>query len=609
MKSAMTASTFLSALGTTLAGVFRLQSAAFAQAASASQEAILVALTIVILAGLSEAVAQSIVLFVNRVRPARFVCSWAIDALLFLFGYAFVVLSTWAVSRVPGLPHLGLKALAIVFALSYAPLLFSFLAALPYFGPGILTLLRTWHLLAMVVGVAAIGRVGLLVAAICVALGWIVMVLAQRSFGKPIAMLGTRILDAVAGVTLVDDERLIVGRAVSSVTALDEDRRDGDSRPVAVAHRAAAGPRVWKVVLGLCGVALLALAVALAFEPLRGALVEAHMPWILRLPVDLIWLAILAGIVSAIMAPLETLGWWAGSYGDRIETTPAAPQQDARPVERIVRYAIYLDGVAQSSSRYTADIEGFLDALAAELPPGVRLIRGVMVYSVMNRPLEDDPLWSRLWSFIDWERFGASIPLAARMAFALIVNLRNALIVMVSADPRYGPMYNFGVAYVMYRSLMANGYRPRSGIPVTLIGYSGGAQMACGAAGFLKAAIEAPIEVISLGGVISGDDSILTLEHLYHLVGSRDAVERIGPLMFPSRWAIVAGSDWNRARRLGRVTEIPLGPVGHRVPGGMLDPAAKLPDGRSYLRQTLDYIEGILAGAAPTGYSARESAR
>ena len=66
--------------------------------------------------------------------------------------------------------------------------------------------------------------------------------------------------------------------------------------------------------------------------------------------------------------------------------------------------------------------------------------------------------------------------------------------------------------------------------------------------------------------------------------------------MFPSRWKIAVRSNWNLALRSGILTETSLGPVGHQVPGGMLDPATILPDGRSSLRQTLDYIEPILAG-------------
>ncbi|GAC1655085.1 MAG: hypothetical protein NVS9B12_06010 [Vulcanimicrobiaceae bacterium] len=113
----------------------------------------------------------------------------------------------------------------------------------------------------------------------------------------------------------------------------------------------------------------------------------------------------------------------------------------------------------------------------------------------------------------------------------------------------------------------------------------------------LKAAFGAPVEVISLGGVMTGTAPFMHLDHLYHMKGSKDIIEPLGPIMFSSRWKIFAQSRWNKARRSGRVSFIPLGPVGHQVPGGMLDPDYKLPDGRSALRTTLDRIQEVLRGS------------
>ncbi len=589
----MLVTSFLPNLGQTLAGVFRLQPDAFIAAATLTHEAMFLGLTVVLLAGFSEAVAASIVLFANRVKPARFIFTWAIDALLFAFGYFFLVGSTWVVCRVLHAPQLPFRELAAIFAVSYAPLLFSFLGALPYLGPGLLNVLRVWHFLALIVGFVAVIHVTFIAAACYVALGWIGVVLAQQSFGKPIAELGARVLDAVAGVRLVDDEDLVIGRAT---TGSSRDKARGAAPPAK--SPTPIHPAVWKVAAGLICVGLLTILVALLLDPVRGAIFgwEIRLPQVARIPIDVFWLGFLAIIVSGFMAPVETLGWWAGWYGDRIDATLDSQPADDKTPNDVTRYVVYLDGVAQSSSRYTPDIETFLDALATELPEGVRLVRGVMSYSVMNRPLEDDPLFAWLWKYIDAERFGGPGGAGARSALGMVVNLRNMLIVAVSADPRYGPMYNFGIAQIVVKSLVANGYTPRSGIPLTLIGYSGGGQMSCGSARFIKQAIDAPIDVISLGGVISGDDPILELEHLYHLVGDRDKVERIGPVLFASRWKIAVLSNWNRARRLGRLTEISLGPVGHQVPGGMLDPNLNLPDGRTALRQTLDYIEHVLDG-------------
>ena len=46
---------------------------------------------VVLLAGLSQTFGQSVMLFVNRVRPLRFVLSIAIAAVLFVFSYNFWV--------------------------------------------------------------------------------------------------------------------------------------------------------------------------------------------------------------------------------------------------------------------------------------------------------------------------------------------------------------------------------------------------------------------------------------------------------------------------------------------------------------------------------------
>jgi hypothetical protein len=569
-----------------LGGVLELRGGAYLAALSVEGSAV-AALAIVLAAGLSEAIAQSIVLFANRVKPARFLFSLVVDAVLFTFGYGFVVLSTWAVCRLPGTPHIALGDLALVLAMSYAPMLFAFLGALPYLGSRLLSALRVWHFLAMVVGVAALGRVDVFAAATYVWLGWLVMILAQHSFGKPIVSLATRILDAVAGVSIVDDAQLVIGRVETGAD------RGKSVAHVAGSRKAAKHPGWWIGVVGLGGVALLAVIVALALQPVRQAVFgwQEHLPQVLQLPLDLVWLAIVAIVVAGFMAPLETLGWWAGWYGDKIDTSEETrPSRPSAASKNVSRYLVYLDGIAQSSGKYTPDIETFLDALAPELPANVRLIRGVMGYSVLNKPLEDDPLFSWFWKVVD-----ASRSRNMNSLLGMLINLRNVTIVAVSADPRYGPMYNFGIADVIYRSLIAGGYQKKSGVPVTLVGYSGGGQMACGSARFLKRALDAPVDVISLGGVMSGNNPILDLEHLYHMVGEKDAVERIGPVMFASRWPIALLSFWNRAKRLGSLTCVSLGPVGHQVPGGMLDPGAKLPDGRTNLRQTLDYVETIVS--------------
>jgi predicted Abi (CAAX) family protease len=586
----------------TLGGVFRLQGGAFT-GGFALPHAAAVAAAIVLAAGFSEATAQSVVLFANRVKPLRFVFSLAVNALLFAVGYAFAVVATWAIMALPGQRHVALPALSFVFALSYVPLVFAFLGALPYLGLPILWALRIWHLLAMVVGVSAVAQVSLFTALTYVGIGWVALTVAQQTFGKPVAVLGERALDAVAGVQLTGSEQVAISRTnrdwSPSVTA-------GEAVPGAPADSAglvAESRRYsnrWRVLAGFAFLACLFYVVALSLRPVHGAISSLHrqVPVYVQLPFDLAWIALVGVIVAGFMAPVETLGWWAGWYGDEIDKGTITHEDGAdapESADRISRYVVYLDGIAQSSGRYTPDVETFLDALAPRLAKDVRLVRGIMTYSVLNRPLDDDPILARFWIFVDKLRFANPANL-----LGMFVNLRNVLIVAVSADQRYGPLYNYGIAQIIYDALIENGYRRKSGIPLTLIGYSGGGQMSAASAAFLQRALEAPVDVISLGGVISGDCRILDLEHLYHLVGDKDGIERIGPIMFPSRWKIAVLSYWNRALRLGRLTQYSLGPVGHQVPGGMMDPEARLPDGRTFLQQTLDYITQILAGNLAT---------
>jgi len=43
---------------------------------------------------------------------------------------------------------------------------------------------------------------------------------------------------------------------------------------------------------------------------------------------------------------LEALGWWAGWYGEQVDTTPAAKGSLAT---KSCRYVVYLDGIGQST--------------------------------------------------------------------------------------------------------------------------------------------------------------------------------------------------------------------------------------------------------------------
>lgn len=615
-----------------LGWVLALKSAAFAQINTLPNGST-VAIIVVLAAGLSQAAAHSIILFLNRVKPTRFIFSLLIGAILFAFGYLFLVISTWAVSFAPFTVEVPFGDLARTLAFGYAPLIFSLFGAMPYFGEAILLLLSLWQLLAMVVGFADVSNTNVWQAFGTVALGWITLEILQRTIGQPIAQFGHWIACKISGVELITKrERLktaLQGLRLDSIAnpvqvgipstenAVISDRPKPEKRnkPIQqprvspnkrfsaknnIATHTAKNSRfrLSSITKQLSGLALLASVTFVAvvlLSPIRYWWFAwySDLDELFKLIFNLVWIGVIALIAAALLSPLETLGWWAGWYEDTPNISPSDSQTQPTPEQKTTRYVIYLDGVSQSKFVHTPDIQDFFAALEPALPQDVELIKEIMVYSVRDEPLTADRPLSFLWRLADRFRFKNPDSL-----FGFLVNIRNSLVVAVSADKRYGPIYNFGIARVMYQALRRQGYQIDSRTPITLIGFSGGGQMAVAAAPYLRRSLNAPIDVISLGGVMSGNVNLLRLEHLYHLSGDKDMVERIGAVMFPKRWAIFFLSYWNRAKRMGKVSLISLGSVGHQVPGGIMDPEQRLPDGRTHLQQTIDWIVEIILGTA-----------
>jgi hypothetical protein len=273
-------------------------------------------------------------------------------------------------------------------------------------------------------------------------------------------------------------------------------------------------------------------------------------------------------VVMALVAPLESLRWWAGWAGQAgAEPEPAVA--DRLPTSDLVEhYVVWLSGIGSLSGELLAPCQQrFLDRLAARVP-GARVVSDAFAYSVCNVPLTGHRAMAWLWRYI--QRREGKHP---GDALGLLVEVHNALQLAVSADARYGPIYNLGLARSIRARLVAHGYavgRPR---PITLVGYSGGAQVAVGAAWFLRAWLDAPIRVVSIGGVIAPDRGLEAVEHVYQLQGSRDRVPRLAALAFPGRWPLLRRSSWNRALAAGKVTVLPTGPMTHTGHHGYFGPA------------------------------------
>jgi hypothetical protein len=163
---------FLQAMWDVAGGVMRLDPAVF-RAVVSTLGGGWVALAIAFVAGISDMVGQSVVLFANRVSPRRFGFSVVASALVLIVSIFFYAFSIWLIVKfvffLPG--RFGL--ILILVALSYAPIVFSFASLLPYLGNFIYQAVRIWSLLALVVGVRAVAGAVFWQGILACLLGWL----------------------------------------------------------------------------------------------------------------------------------------------------------------------------------------------------------------------------------------------------------------------------------------------------------------------------------------------------------------------------------------------------------------------------------------------------
>jgi len=296
----------------------------------------------------------------------------------------------------------------------------------------------------------------------------------------------------------------------------------------------------------------------------------------------LLWL-----VISALTAPLEALGWWAGWFGEEIEETLARPKEEGTEHEAsrspAAYFIIFLTGIAGVRQElYLPEEQTLLNRLVRQLPEAI-IVDTIFPYSVTNRALTSQRLFAWFWRYAFRQKEHGR-----RVGF--LINIRNLFQVMVSADHRFGPIYNQGTAETLIKGLRGHGYAGGSGTPVILIGYSGGGQIALGAVSYLLRQLAAPIRVISLGGVMCSDPGVQHVEHLYHIRGQRDGIQRLGEILFPGRWSLLANSFWNQVSARGKITFVDMGPMAHNGPGGYLDEASFLANGQSYMDETVATI-------------------
>lgn len=300
----------------------------------------------------------------------------------------------------------------------------------------------------------------------------------------------------------------------------------------------------------------------------------------------LIGTALAALGLIALLSPLESLRWWSTVGARRTRGLTAAV---AAPVARQAshpHYVVYLSGVGLLDNHEIPQEEAYFCARLEE-SSGVPVVSDVFPYAVDNRGLLHR---ASAWF---WRIMGTLQSNPRTAALSIWIQFRNCLQVLISADPRYGPTYHAGLAQQVWAALERRGYR--AGIPVTIVGYSGGAQMALGVASFLSL-MEVPCRIVSVGGVYSGDPGFSTISDFWDIRGGRDRLRLMGQVAFPSRWGLLRSSPWNQARADGRVHLIDAGSqVSHFDAGSYFDASATLPDGRSHAEALVERVTALVA--------------
>jgi hypothetical protein len=163
---------------------------------------LLVALVVVALAGLSEALGQSLILFVNRISPQRFGFAILLSTGTHVVGYLFWTATIWLLGIYLFNRDTTYATVGRAVGLAYAPQLLSFFVLTPYLGSLFALGIAVWSLLATVIAVQAGLELTLWQAVACSGIGWLLVQAWRRTLGLPLLHFEQWLRHRTAGVPL-----------------------------------------------------------------------------------------------------------------------------------------------------------------------------------------------------------------------------------------------------------------------------------------------------------------------------------------------------------------------------------------------------------------------
>lgn len=161
-----------------------------------------VAAGVVMTAGVSIMLGQSVILFLNQVKPGRFVTSLVINGVLVMVGWMVWSVALWVIGRWIFTEEPTFALILRVVGLSYAPLVYGFLILMPYLGPFVQRLLFTWSFLIALRAVMFTFQVGFWPALLCTGMGWLLLMLLTATVGRPVVAVRNWVWHRITGTPI-----------------------------------------------------------------------------------------------------------------------------------------------------------------------------------------------------------------------------------------------------------------------------------------------------------------------------------------------------------------------------------------------------------------------
>lgn len=159
-------------------------------------------LAVVLMGGISQLLGQSVVLFVNKVTPTRFMLSLLIGGVLFFVNILIWATVIWLTGTFLFPTQPTLETTIRLVGLGHAPYTFGVFGLIPYLGTGILRLISVWSFLIVLGAIHISFGVTFAAALVCVGVGWILITVLSNTIGRPIVALREWLMVRVTGTPL-----------------------------------------------------------------------------------------------------------------------------------------------------------------------------------------------------------------------------------------------------------------------------------------------------------------------------------------------------------------------------------------------------------------------